>query len=107
MVLAIFFSDKIGFPILPRSLTSFLCFLRISNNNFAVVDLPLVPVIVIFKLDKGMKKGNTVLSLLDKLDEERKIKEENRLRKQMKEYEFQDEIRIAKMRSQDLKKLFL
>ena len=30
---------------------------------------------VIFKLDKGMKKGNTVIGLLDKLEEERKIKD--------------------------------
>ncbi len=30
---------------------------------------------VIFKLDKGMKKGNNVLNLLDKLEEERKIKD--------------------------------
>jgi len=35
---------------------------------------------------------------------ERQIKEEEKLRKQIKEYEFQDEIRIAKMRSQDLKR---
>ena len=35
---------------------------------------------------------------------ERQIKEEERLRKQMKEYEFQDEVRIARMRSQDLKR---
>ncbi len=30
---------------------------------------------VIFKLDKGMKKGNNVLTLLDKLEEERKTKD--------------------------------
>ena len=35
---------------------------------------------------------------------ERQIKEEEKSRKQIKEYEFQDEIRIAKMRSQDLKR---
>ena len=31
---------------------------------------------VIFKLDKGMKKGTNVLNLLDKLEEERKVKEQ-------------------------------
>ena len=30
---------------------------------------------VIFKLDKGMKKGNNVLNLLNKLEEERKTKD--------------------------------
>ena len=35
---------------------------------------------------------------------ERQIKEEDQLRKQIKEYEFQDEVRIARMRSQDLKR---
>ena len=31
---------------------------------------------VLFKLDKGMKKGNSVLNLLDKLEEERKTKDQ-------------------------------
>ena len=31
---------------------------------------------VVFKLDKGMKKGNNVLNLLDKLEEERKLKDQ-------------------------------
>ncbi len=32
---------------------------------------------VIFKLDNGMQKGNNVLNLLDKLEEERKTKDPN------------------------------
>ncbi|KGG16825.1 MULTISPECIES: 30S ribosome-binding factor RbfA [unclassified Prochlorococcus] len=38
---------------------------------------------IIFKLDRGMEKGNSVLDLLGKLDEERKTKNQNMV-------EFQD-----------------
>ena len=48
---------------------------------------------------KKLKKIN-----FERKEKEREIKEEERLRKQMKEYEFRDEVRIARMRSQDLKR---
>ena len=42
-----FLIDKTGFPIFPPSLTSNLCFNKISYKSWQVVDLPFVPVIVI------------------------------------------------------------
>ena len=41
------FIESIGLPIFPISLAFFLCAISILSNNNAVVDLPLVPVIVI------------------------------------------------------------
>ena len=43
-----FLSNKIGFPMFPTNLTSVFCALNISYKIWAVVDLPFVPVIVIF-----------------------------------------------------------
>ena len=40
----------------------------------------------------------------ERKEKERQIKAEEKLRKQMKEYELQEEVRIARMRAQDLKK---
>ena len=50
MLFEIFFSFKTAFPIFPVNLQSNLLFFNISHNSFAVVDLPLVPVIAILKL---------------------------------------------------------
>ena len=55
-----------------------------------------------FKERRKIKKLKQIN--FERKEKERQIKEEEKLRKQIKEYEFQDEIRIAKMRSQDLKR---
>ena len=41
---------------------------------------------------------------LERKEKERQIKKEEKLRNQMKEYELQEEVRIARMRAQDLKR---
>ena len=55
-----------------------------------------------FKERRKIKKLKQIN--FERKEKERQIKEEEKLRNQMKEYEFQDEVRIAKMRSQDLKR---
>jgi len=55
-----------------------------------------------FKERRKIKKLKQIH--FERKEKERQIKEEEKLRKQMKEYEFQDEVRIARMRSQDLKR---
>jgi len=61
-----------------------------------------------FKVYEDFKEKRKIKKLkqinFERKEKERQIKEEERLRKQMKEYEFQDEVRIARMRSQDLKR---
>ena len=63
---------------------------------------PFVKIYEDFKKNRKTKKLKQIN--LEKKEKERQIKEEEMLRKQMKEYELQDEIRIARMRSQDLKR---
>ena len=61
-----------------------------------------------FKVYEDFKEKLKIKKLkqinFERKEKERQIKEEERLRKQMKEYEFQDEVRIARMRSHDLKR---
>ena len=61
-----------------------------------------------FKVYEDFKEKRKIKKLkqinFERKEKERQIKEEERLRKQMKEYEFQDEVRIARMRSHDLKR---
>jgi len=61
-----------------------------------------------FKIYEDFKEKRKIKILkqtnFERKKKERQIKEEERLRKQMKEYEFQDEVRIARMRSHDLKR---
>ena len=63
---------------------------------------PFVKIYEDFKEKRKIKRLKQVS--LERREKEQKIKEEEKLRKQMKEYEFQDEVRIARMRSLDLKK---
>jgi len=63
---------------------------------------PFVKVYEDFKERRKIKKLKQIN--FERKKKERQIKEEERLRKQMKEYEFQDEVRIARMRSHDLKR---
>jgi len=55
-----------------------------------------------FKERRKIKKLKQIN--FERKEKERQIKEEEKLRKQMKEYEFQEEVRIARMRAQDLKR---
>jgi len=63
---------------------------------------PFVKLYEDFKRKRKLKKLKQIN--FERKEKERQIKEEERLRKQMKEYEFQDEVRIARMRSHDLKR---
>ena len=63
---------------------------------------PFVKIYEDFKEKRKIKKLRQIN--FERKEKERQIREEEKLRKQMKEYEFQDEIRIARMRSQDLKR---
>jgi len=63
---------------------------------------PFVRIYEDFKKKRKIKKLKQIN--FERREKERKIKEEERWRKQMKEYEFQDEVRIARMREQDLKR---
>ena len=63
---------------------------------------PFVKLYEDFKRKRKLKKLKQIN--FERKEKERQIKEEERLRKKMKEYEFQDEVRIARMRSHDLKR---
>nr|ABZ06621.1 hypothetical protein ALOHA_HF4000133G03ctg1g26 [uncultured marine microorganism HF4000_133G03] len=63
---------------------------------------PFVKLYEDFKEKRKIKKLKQIN--FERKEKERQIKEEERLRKKMKEYEFQDEVRIARMRSHDLKR---
>ena len=63
---------------------------------------PFVKIYENFKEKQKIKKLKQIN--FERKEKERQIREEERLRKQMKTYEFQDEVRIARMRSQDLKR---
>jgi len=63
---------------------------------------PFVKVYDYFRERRKIKKLKQIN--FESKEKERQIKEEESLRKQMKEYEFQDEVRIARMRSRDLKR---
>ena len=70
-----------------------------------VLSLILQPFVKLYEDFKEKRKLKKLKQInFERKEKERQIKEEERLRKQMKEYEFQDEVRIAKMRSQDLKR---
>ena len=64
--------------------------------------LPFIKVYEDFRERRKIKKLKQIN--FERKEKERQIKEEESLRKQMKEYEFQDEVRIARMRSHDLKR---
>ena len=63
---------------------------------------PFVKLYEDFKRKRKLKKLKQIN--FERKEKERQIKAEERLRKKMKEYEFQDEVRIARMRSHDLKR---
>ena len=70
-----------------------------------VLSLILQPFVKFFE---GLREKRKIKKLkqinFERKEKERQIKAEERLRKKMKEYEFQDEVRIARMRSHDLKR---
>ena len=63
---------------------------------------PFVKVYEDFKERRKIKKLKQIN--FERKEKEKQIKQEENLRKQMKEYEFQEEVRIARMRAQDLKR---
>jgi hypothetical protein len=70
-----------------------------------VINFILQPFFKIYEDFKEKRKIKILKKInFERKKKERQIKEEERLRKQMKEYEFQDEVRIARMRSHDLKR---
>ena len=70
-----------------------------------VLSLILQPFVKLYEDFKEKRKLKKLKQInFERKEKERQIKEEERLRKQMKEYEFQDEVRIARMRSHDLKR---
>jgi len=70
-----------------------------------VLSLILQPFVKLYEDFKEKRKLKKLKQInFERKEKERQIKEEERLRKKMKEYEFQDEVRIARMRSQDLKR---
>jgi len=70
-----------------------------------VLSLILQPFVKLYEDFKEKRKIKKLKQInFERKEKERQIKEEERLRKQMKEYEFQDEVRIARMRSHDLKR---
>ena len=74
-------------------------------NIQKVLDFILQPFFKIYEDFKEKRKIKKLKQInFERKEKERQIKEEERLRKQMKEYEFQDEVRIARMRSHDLKR---
>ena len=79
---------------------------QLQKLNFQkVINFILQP---FFKIYEDFKEKLKIKKLkqinFERKEKERQIKEEEKLRKQMKEYEFQDEVRIARMRSHDLKR---
>ena len=74
-------------------------------NIQKVLDFILQPFFKVYEDFKEKRKIKKLKQInFERKEKERQIKEEERLRKQMKEYEFQDEVRIARMRSHDLKR---
>ena len=70
-----------------------------------VLSLILQPFVKLYEDFKEKRKLKKLKQInFERKEKERQIKEEERLRKQIKEYEFQDEVRIARMRSFDLKR---
>ena len=70
-----------------------------------VLSLILQPFVKLYEDFKEKRKLKKLKQInFERKEKERQIKEEERLRKKMKEYEFQDEVRIARMRSHDLKR---
>ena len=79
---------------------------QLQKLNFQkVINFILQPFFKIYEDFKEKRKIKILKQInFEGKKKERQIKEEERLRKQMKEYEFQDEVRIARMRSHDLKR---
>ena len=79
---------------------------QLQKLNFQkVINFILQPFFKIYEDFKEKRKIKILKQInFEGKKKERQIKEEGRLRKQMKEYEFQDEVRIARMRSHDLKR---
>ena len=79
---------------------------QLQKLNFQkVINFILQPFFKIYEDFKEKRKIKILKQInFERKKKERQIKEEERLRKQMKEYEFQDEVRIARMRSHDLKR---
>ena len=79
---------------------------QLQKLNFQkVINFILQPFFKIYEDFKEKRKIKILKQInFERKKKERQIKKEERLRKQMKEYEFQDEVRIARMRSHDLKR---
>jgi len=79
---------------------------QLQKLNFQkVINFILQPFVKLYEDFKEKRKIKKLKQInFERKEKERQIKEEERLRKQMKEYEFQDEVRIARMRSHDLKR---
>ena len=79
---------------------------QIQKLNFQkILNFILQPFVKLYEDFKEKRKIKKLKQInFERKEKERQIKEEERLRKQMKEYEFQDEVRIARMRSHDLKR---
>jgi len=70
-----------------------------------VLSLILQPFVKLYEDFKEKRKLKKLKQInFERKEKERQIKEEERLRKKMKESEFLDEVRIARMRSHDLKR---
>ena len=79
---------------------------QLQKLNFQkVLNFILQPFVKLYENFKEKRKIKKLKQInFERKEKERQIKEEERLRKKMKEYEFQDEVRIARMRSHDLKR---
>ena len=79
---------------------------QLQKLNFQkVLNFILQPFVKLYEDFKEKRKIKKLKQInFERKEKERQIKEEERLRKKMKEYEFQDEVRIARMRSRDLKR---
>jgi len=79
---------------------------QIQKLNFQkILNFILQPFVKLYEDFKEKRKIKKLKQInFERKEKERQIKEEERLRKKMKEYEFQDEVRIARMRSHDLKR---
>jgi len=79
---------------------------QLQKLNFQkVINFILQPFFKIYEDFKEKRKIKKLKQInFERKEKERQIKAEERLRKKMKEYEFQDEVRIARMRSHDLKR---
>ena len=79
---------------------------QLQKLNFQkVLNFILQPFVKLYEDFKEKRKIKKLKQInFERKEKERQIKAEERLRKKMKEYEFQDEVRIARMRSHDLKR---